>query len=153
MSLHISNATKHEAIKDALLRAVLAIDTNDIVLFESALIERDKVSFIMNGNAQDGLDIIVSGMFNNVGPLDTTHFITNIRVISETDSAATFTASALAQHFRTGEGNSGHAERLMSGSLYTVDVEHDSKDGLWKFRKWAMNLIWHEGEMSVVMPK
>lgn len=138
-------------MEDALLRVVLGIDTNDLDLFKSGFFDYDNSIFEMNGNAMVGLDAINKGMFANVGPLETTHFITNTRVVEEETDTATITCSALANHFRPGEGLQPDSQKLLSGSLYRVDVA--KKDGLWKVKKWSMKLIWIEGDSSIVAPK
>lgn len=140
-------------MNDALLRAVLAIDTNDLELFKSAVSDPETIIFEMNGNATNGLDAIIKGMFNTVGPLDTTHFLTNNRIVEESATTATITCSALAQHYRPGEGFVTGSDRLLSGSLYRVEIAKDQKDNLWKIRKWSMKLIWVEGDQSIVTPK
>lgn len=59
----------------------------------------------INGTLLKGLPTIRGGMFETVSKLNTTHFITNVRVNHKTgESTATLTAHALAQHFRTGQG-------------------------------------------------
>lgn len=149
----LPSSSTHEAMNDALLRAVLAIDTNDIDLFKSAISDPDTAVFEMNGNATTGLDAIINGMFNTVGPLDTTHFLTNTRIVAENNNTAIITCSALAQHYRTGEGLQPETDRLLSGSLYRVDIVKDGEDGLWKIKKWSMKLVWVEGDRSIVTPK
>lgn len=133
-------------------RVVIGLDTNDWPLFESGWAGKDVV-FEMNGNPSNGLDAIRDSIFTHIGPLDTTHFINNQRVdAQEGAKTAYLTAYALAQHYKTGEGIDPATKRLLSGSMYFIDLEKDGKDGLWKIKKWSMKIIWVEGDMSIVMP-
>ncbi|KAA8650681.1 hypothetical protein EYZ11_003461 [Aspergillus tanneri] len=139
-----------EAIVDAVNRAVLSFDANDLSLFESAFFE-DAI-FDFNGTVMTGRTAIREGCYDNVSKLDTTHFLSNVRINlpSESSPTATVTASALAQHFRTGQGNQPDTTRLTSGSLYFVDVSQDDASGLWKIKKWTMKLVWTEGDWGVM---
>ena len=63
---------------------------------------------------------------------------------------ARLTSYAQAQHFRAGEGMDTSSPNLMSGSIYSIELVHDEQDGLWKVVKWAMKIIWSQGDMSIV---
>ncbi|KAI5364937.1 putative NTF2-like domain superfamily, SnoaL-like domain-containing protein [Septoria linicola] len=102
--INISPSSTHEAILDALYRAVNAYDTNDLALHDSAFLDSIDTTFSLDGRDFQGLEAI-RGPFKIVGPLDTTHTVTNPRVIHEEgDTPARITATTLAQHFRAGEG-------------------------------------------------
>lgn len=83
--------------------------------------------------------------------MDTTHFISNIRIDVKDDAAdtASMTAYAVAQHYRKGEGYDPSTPNLMSGGIYTLDMVKDKNDGLWKIRKWGANMIWRQGDRAV----
>lgn len=38
----------------------------------------------------------------------------------------------------------------MAASEYFVDLEKDESDELWKIAKWAMKIIWTQGDASVM---
>ncbi|KAK9482352.1 hypothetical protein V1527DRAFT_476622 [Lipomyces starkeyi] len=138
-----------EAITDALYRCVIGLDTADIALFDSAFTQ--DASFDLNGKVLDGLNAIHTGCYDFIAKLDTTHFITNIRVdIKYGESKASVTASALALHYRPQQGLEPGATRLMTGSLYFVDCVKDDKDGLWKVTHWKLKSIWTEGDWGVM---
>ncbi|OJK02179.1 hypothetical protein ASPACDRAFT_40998 [Aspergillus aculeatus ATCC 16872] len=147
-----------EAIVDPLYRAVLSYDDNNLSLFESAFFE-DAV-FDFNGRVMEGRAAIKAGSWDPVAPLDTTHFLSNVRInLSSEDSVtATVTASALAQHFRAGQGNQPDTTRLTSGALYSVDVARDfagvngdgGGSGVWRIKRWRMRLVWTEGDWGVM---
>lgn len=143
-----------EAITDALYRCVLSFDTADLTLFESAFTA--DATLDLNGNVMSGIPAIRAGCYDTVSKLDTTHFLTNVRVNAKQSdpdpdpSEAFVTASALAYHYRTGEGNVPNAPSLLSGSLYFVDVVRDADSGLWKVKNWKMKLVWTEGDWGVM---
>lgn len=147
----LTSLTPREAITDALYRAVIGLDANDLALFESAWVQGKDACFDLNGTIFDGMEAICDNVFTLIGPLDTTHTISNVRVdVKEGADAAFMTAYALAQHYRVGEGNDPASKRLLSGSIYFIDLTKDSSDGLWKVKKWTMKIIWVEGDMSIV---
>lgn len=149
----VKTFTTSEAITDSLYRAVIGLDTNDLTLFESAWINKKDAVFEMNGNAMEGFDAIHDNIFKHIGPLDTTHFITNTRIQMEDGAnTAILTAYALAQHYKTGEGADPATKRLLSGSMYNIDVVRYDSDNLWKIKKWGMRIVWVEGDMSIVTP-
>ncbi|KAL9085259.1 MAG: hypothetical protein Q9165_007693 [Trypethelium subeluteriae] len=148
----ISSPSTKDAIVDALYRCVIGLDANDRPLFESAWVKSEAI-FDMDGDVMDGMDAINTKIFDHIGPLDTQHMISNIRV-DHKDGAdqAYVTAYSLAQHYRAGEGKDPETKRLLSGSSYYVDVIKDGSDGLWKIKRWTMKFIWVEGDMSIVRP-
>ncbi|OOF91940.1 hypothetical protein ASPCADRAFT_210834 [Aspergillus carbonarius ITEM 5010] len=150
ITLQAPSLDAREAIVDALYRTVLSFDTGDVALFNSAFYP--DATFTLGDNVMKGRQSIHDNSFVNIAKLDTTHFINNVRVslVDGTENKATITASALAQHYRAGEGNKPDATRLMSGALYFVDVEKDEGDGLWKVRNWVMKLVWTEGDWAVL---
>lgn len=141
------------AITDALYRAVLAIDTNDSSLFDSAFTTSQPPTFTMFGTTHTGLDAIKTNVYDGVAKLDTTHYISNVRVNMADGGEgkeAKVTASALAYHYRPGEGvDTGKTERLLSGSLYELEVVRE-EGGEWRVKSWAMKVIWLEGDMKVI---
>ncbi|PWY81749.1 hypothetical protein BO94DRAFT_148728 [Aspergillus sclerotioniger CBS 115572] len=150
ITLQAPSTDSREAIVDALYRTVLSFDTGDVALFNSAFFP--DATFTFGDNVMEGRQSIHDNSFANIAKLDTTHFINNVRVslVEGASNKATITASALAQHYRAGEGNKPGATRLMSGALYFLDVEKHEGDGLWKVRKWVMKLVWTEGDWGVM---
>ncbi|KAJ5525754.1 hypothetical protein N7494_012404 [Penicillium frequentans] len=144
----LPSLTTREAITDTIHRAVLAFDTDDKALLESSFFP-DAV-FDLDGRVLNGLDEICAQSFDMVSKLDTTHFISNVRVnYIEGASTASLTASALSQHYRPNTGKTPGATNFMAGSLYYVDVIQDT-DGLWKVKTWRMKVIWATGDIGVM---
>lgn len=144
----LSGLTTREAIQDAIFRAVTAIDIDDLALFDSAF-TRDTV-FDLAGYRMDGIEAVTNGCFHGVAKLDTTHFINNIRIdVKEGATTAKLTATALAQHYRPGEGVKPGSERFLAGSLYDIDLVKES-DGVWRIKVWNLKIVWGEGDRSIV---
>lgn len=140
-----------EAVADAVYRALLGLDTNDAKLFESGLTE--DVIFTVNESTTHGREALVSGSFAKLSKLDTTHFLTNVRVhIDEGGATASLTASALSQHYRGGEGMDPKAERYLAGTLYFLDLVRDDDEagGIWRVKNWKIRTSWNEGNVAIV---
>ena len=143
---HLPGLTDREAIADTLYRAILAFDHADESLLLSAMI--DDVEVETMGQSLKGIPQLKAAVFDRVSKLDTTHFISNVRVIVETPTTAKTTCSALAQHVRPGKGHEVGPHRYMSGCLYACDV---CKVGeLWKITKWSANMVWTDGHQEVM---
>jgi hypothetical protein len=90
----LTGLSDREAITDALYRAILAFDNNDVSLLESAFSESDAI-FQMDDRVFKGIDRIKS-ILKGVGPLGTTHTVSTIRIkLKSGDSTAKLTATAV----------------------------------------------------------
>ncbi|KAK9237015.1 hypothetical protein V1525DRAFT_405379 [Lipomyces kononenkoae] len=135
-----------EAVADAVYRAVLAFDTADEALLRSALTEDVVVEML--GQSISGISELKAAVFDRVSKLDTTHFISNVRVSIESATAAKVSCSALAQHIGTDKGLDPASSKYTSGGLYLCDTV--KVDGLWKIKTWKANFIWTNGDPSVM---
>ncbi|KAF2972123.1 hypothetical protein GQX73_g1427 [Xylaria multiplex] len=143
--------TDREAIADALYRAVLAFDHGDDALLSSAI--TDDVTAEMPGSPpSSGIAALKAAVFDRVAyEIDTTHFLSNIRVSVETGaSTAQVSCSALAQHVRKGKGFEPGPHRFTSGGMYLCDVVKDEPSGLWKIKTWKANIVWVDGNPAVM---
>ena len=66
--LALKTLSPREAITDTLYRALMAFDENNISFFDSAFAGED-VSFVLNGNATNGLETIRSTLLSHIGPM------------------------------------------------------------------------------------
>ncbi|KAJ9489640.1 hypothetical protein VN97_g3654 [Penicillium thymicola] len=141
--------SSREAIADALYRCVLGLDTNDSALFDSAF--TSTATFSINDKVSSGLPAIHTDCFDVISKLETTHFVTNIRInIADGGVKATATASALAQHYGGGKGLQPDQSRLLAGALYYTDLARDEESGLWKIEAFRMTTSWGERDWGVV---
>jgi len=138
--------TDREAIADALYRAVLAFDHADEALLRSAVTE--DIETEMAGISAKGIPEVKAAIFDRVSKLDTTHFLSNMRISIESATTAKATCSAMAQHVRPGKGYEPGPNKFMSGGLYLCDVV--KVDDLWKLKSWKANFVWFEGDRAVM---
>ncbi|KAK6376093.1 hypothetical protein LTS17_007344 [Exophiala oligosperma] len=145
---NIPSLTTRESIVDALYRAIQGLDTNDRALFQSAVTDDMTMEIPFVGSISGpGID----KMFEGVGPMDTTHAISNVRVHVEEDSkTATVTAYAVAQHFKAGEGSDPTSPNLLAGAMYTLALVKDDSQDLWKVKKWVAEIKWRQGDPSIM---
>ncbi|KAI0096276.1 hypothetical protein GGR51DRAFT_568502 [Nemania sp. FL0031] len=143
--------TDRESIADALYRAVLAFDHGDDALLRSAVTD-DVAAEIPGSPPANGIAAVKAAVFDRVAfGLDTTHFLSNVRVCMESGaSTAQVSCSALAQHVRKGKGFEPGQHRFMSGGMYMCDVVKQGGSGLWKIKTWKANIIWVDGDPSVM---
>ncbi|EAW17020.1 nuclear transport factor 2 family protein [Aspergillus fischeri NRRL 181] len=138
-----------EAISDAMYRCLWGFDTADAALFASSF-AADCV-FDLNGNVMHGLEEIKAKCFDPIAKLDTTHFLTNVRVnYVEGESNAVGTSCGLAQHYAPGQGLQDGSKSLLVGSLYWYEFIKDESDGLWKIKHWRIKSVWSEGDWSIL---
>ena len=77
--------------------------------------------------------------------------ISNVRVdVKDGADTASLTAYALAQHCPPGKGKEPDASKYLAGGEYCIDLIKDEADGLWKIKKWVLNVIWSQGDASVM---
>ncbi len=97
-----------DAIVDALSRALVGCDNHDAELFNSAWAGEDASFEILGADKKvlPNLNMIRMHVLDRVGPMDTTHSISNIRVTSKNgaDDTAFITATSMAQHCPPGRG-------------------------------------------------
>ncbi|CAG7947177.1 unnamed protein product [Penicillium nalgiovense] len=138
-----------DAIADALYRCVLGLDTNDLALFDSSF--TPTATFSINGKVSLGLPAIHTDCFDVIKTLDTTHFVTNIRInIADSGVKAAATASAIAQHYPGGKGNEASVPSLLAGAQYYAELVKDEGSALWKIETFRAVTPWSEGDWGVI---
>jgi hypothetical protein len=144
----LTSLTDREAIADALYRLLTSIDEGDVPLFNSAWSGQD-VIFDFGGNVTSGLPSINAFLIGKIGPMDTTHMPTNVRIeLKDGASDAKLTAYALAQHAAPGTGPKEDSPKYLTGCRYYLDLV--KKDGLWKISKFRMRVVWTQGDAAVM---
>lgn len=145
----LTSLTEREAVTDTLYRILNAFDTYDLSLLESSFLGSE-VSFEMNGNAMS-FETMKTQVFDKAGPMDTSHTVSNVRVdLKDGASTAALTATALAQHCPPGKGMEVDGPKYLGASMYFLDLVKDESEGLWKVKKFAMKVIWVQGDPSVM---
>jgi hypothetical protein len=93
-----------------------------------------------------GRDAIVETIFAAIGALDTTHTVTNPRVMHYDGERAGLFALVEAQHLPRGD----HRRHLLLKNIYHVDlVRHD---GLWLIERLRIDTVWSAGDPAVLFP-
>lgn len=155
--MNTSHLTPHEAICDAALRMVQALDENNPSLLASAFTPNatyDLRPFRFLGlpfGLLEGRDTIVPTLLAAVGKMDTTHTITNFRTQMSPDAkSAHLTCYAYAQHFRPGQGKPYvFGNNFLMGNRYEGDLLFDEDEKIWRFGSFVLWCVWSQGDFRV----
>jgi SnoaL-like domain len=92
------------------------------------------VSFSINdgsGGIYENLTAVRTEILGLVGPMDTTHMLSNVRVdIKDGANAASLMAYASGQHCPPGRGKEPVAPKFLAGGEFFVDLVKNNSDGL-----------------------
>ena len=143
-----TSLTPQEAIVDAVHRALLGIDTHDRAMWDSAWVQREEASFDLNGTIFAPKSALDARVFDIIGPLDSHHYLSNVRFTSIGEREASLTTYIFAQHKKPGEGMHPDKRGLLVGANYFVDLVRE--DEVWKVKKWGVRMVWREGDKSVI---
>ncbi|KAL9617233.1 MAG: hypothetical protein Q9160_007961 [Pyrenula sp. 1 TL-2023] len=152
-NLSLPSLTPREAVADAMYRALIAFDRNDVSMFNTIFAGEDSTLELISGEkkAYTGLSALRKELFDHVGPLDTTHMVNNVRVdVKDGADTASMTAYVLAQHCPPGRGREPDGPKWLAGGEASLSFVWDEKDGLWKVKKWVMEVMWSQGDPSVM---
>jgi hypothetical protein len=150
----LPSLSQREAIADALYRAAIASDHHDSELFNSAWAGEDVSMEIHDDQKRvlQSLSLIRKIVFNRVGPMDTTHNISMVRVnYQDGADTASLTATSTAQHASPGTGRDPNGIKYTVGGEYFVDLIEDDA-GIWKIKKLVLKVIWTSGDASLMQP-
>ncbi|TVY46992.1 hypothetical protein LOCC1_G003599 [Lachnellula occidentalis] len=150
----LPSLSQREAIADAVYRAAIASDHHDAALFDSAWAGED-VSMEIHDDTKkvlQGLSVIRANVLHRVGPMDTTHNISMVRVNYQDGAvAASLTATSTATHAASGTGRDPNGTKYTVGGEYSVDLIKDEA-GVWRIKKLALNVVWTTGDASLMRP-
>jgi hypothetical protein len=146
----LTSLTPREAIADALHRCILGIDNNNHSLFESACLQNEHMIVIAGPYKIEGWTAI-KDFFQKLFVLVTTHVTSNIRIeLKNGTDTASMTAHAVSYHVRPEDSLKVEDTSYTASSLYEIDLVKDGDDGLWKIKKWNMNILWTKGDKAVL---
>jgi ketosteroid isomerase-like protein len=143
-------------IADAFYRYAAGLDLGDAEILASALTE-DAVVDLTAATTKLGLEfpalaprnVVVDALTTYVGPLDTSHSITNVRV-EVTGDTATARCYAQANHFLPGEGPKPDRTRhALMMNRYTAEMARDGDR--WRIRRLLIDCAWFEGDPQVLV--
>jgi hypothetical protein len=167
----IRDLTDRTEIAETFYRYAAGLDLGDAALLESALTD-DAVIDLTAATTKLGLDfpvltpreVAVGALIGAVGPLDTSHSITNLRVELAGDTAIV-RCHAEADHYLPGEGpqpaRTRHA-RMMA--RYDAELARDGQPGdshsgdgqpgggqHWRIRRLLIDCAWFDGDPQVLL--
>jgi ketosteroid isomerase-like protein len=144
------------AITDTLHRYAAGLDLNDAELLASALTE-DATVDLGPAMRRIGYDfppltprsMVVESLIGAVGPLDTSHAISNIRLTVDGDTATVY-AYAQANHFKPGVGSDPAVTRhALMMNRYTASMVRDGEQ--WRIRHLDIANAWFEGDALMLL--
>ncbi len=133
-----------------------ALDEGDADVLTNLLTE-DVVVDLTPATARIGLDFpvltgrdtVVPAMIGSVGPLDTSHMVTNV-TFRAVDDGWIIEAYALAQHFLPGEGpDSTKTRHVLMGNTWTLDVRPTPEGP--RVARFTMDNRWIDGDPFVLL--
>jgi hypothetical protein len=138
------------AIADALYRFGAGQDLRDRPLFESAFAEDARLDFTAVAAKLgatipvfEGRQAIADTVMAATEPLDTTHTITNMRVVAYDGSKATVTALIEAQHLPRGD----HSRHLLLKNRLAVELVREE---CWVIERMRFDNAWRAGDATVL---
>jgi ketosteroid isomerase-like protein len=152
----VAALTDRAAIIDTLHRYTAGLDLNDADLLASSLTD-DAVVDLGPAMKRIGYefpalaprDTVVATLIGAVGPLDTSHAVSNVRISMHGDTATAY-AHAQAQHFKPGSGSDPSVTRhALMMNRYTADLMRD--DDRWLIRRLDIDNAWFDGDPLMLL--
>jgi hypothetical protein len=141
-------------IADALHRFAFGLDHGDADSLSSALTEDCVLDFRPAGKKL-GLDFprltgrkaIVDALIPLLGPLDTSHTVTNLQIEIDDDSATLY-CYVMAQHFMPRQGSHPGSENALLMNRYDCQLVRD--DQKWRFCQIIIDNAWAQGNPEIL---
>lgn len=141
-------------IADALHRFAFGLDHNDADTLASALSEDCRFDFRPAGRklgldfgSLSGREAIVRAVLPLIGPLDTSHTVSNVQIEISGDSATLY-AYVMAQHFMPRQGSKIGSEFALLMNRYDGVLVRDSEK--WRFRSLTVDNAWAQGNPEIM---
>jgi len=147
-------ASDRYEIADALHRFAFGIDHGDADSLASAMTENCVLDFRPAGRKL-GLDFprlegnkaIVESLIPLLGPLDTSHTVSNLQIEIDDDSATLY-AYVMAQHFMPREGPRYGTENALMMNRYDCQLVREGEK--WRFRQIIIDNAWAQGNPEIL---
>ena len=146
-------ADRHE-IADALHRFAFGLDHGNADSLASALTEDCILDFRPAGKKLsldfpklDGRKAIVDTLIPLLGPLDTSHTVSNLQ-IEISDDSATLYAYVMSQHFMPREGPRPGSENALLMNRYECELARDGQK--WRFKRIVIDNAWAQGNPEIL---
>ena len=147
-------ATDRYEIADALHRFAFGLDHGDTDSLASALTEDCLLDFRPAGRKL-GLDFpkltgrqaIVDALVPLLGPLDTSHTVSNLQIEVNEDSATLY-GYVMAQHFMPRQGPRPGSENALLMNRYDCELTRDGQK--WRFTRMVIDNAWAQGNPEIL---
>jgi hypothetical protein len=141
-------------IADTLHRFAFGLDHGDADSLASTLTEDCVLDFRPAGKKL-GLDFpkltsrqaILDALLPLLGPLDTSHTVSNVQ-IETSDDSATLYAYVMSQHFMPREGCRRGAENALLMNRYDCELVRESQK--WRFKRVTIDNAWMQGNPEIL---
>lgn len=141
-------------IADTLHRYAFALDHGDADSLASALAEDCVFDFTPAGRKLKldfprltGRQAIVDSVLPLIGPLDTSHTVSNLQV-EISDDSATLSAYVMSQHFMPHEGSRRGSENALLMNRYDCELIRDGQK--WRFKRITIDNAWAQGDPEIL---
>ena len=141
-------------IADTLHRYAFGLDHNDADALASAFTQDCTFDFTPAGAKLglrfpklSGRDTVVKSLISLLGPLDTSHAVSNLQVRISGDSA-TAQAYIMAQHFMPGDGPRRGTENALLMNRYHCELLRDGQK--WRLSRVKIDNAWAEGDPEIL---
>jgi hypothetical protein len=152
----LAGLVDHHGVVDAVLRYTASLDLGDAELMESALTE-DATIDLTPATTKIGLEfpvlsprtMVVGALVGAVGPLDTSHTVSNVRTRIDGDTAE-LRCYVQGQHFLPGEGpDPAKTRHALLMNRYTTRLERDGD--VWRIQHLSIDSAWFDGDPLVLV--
>jgi SnoaL-like domain len=141
-------------ISDALHQFAFGLDHGDADSLSSALTEDCVLDFRPAGRKL-GLDFpkltgrqsIVDALIPLLGPLDTSHTVSNLQIEINEDSATLY-AYVMAQHFMPRQGPRPGTENALLMNRFACELVRDGQK--WRFQRMVIDNAWAQGNPEIL---
>lgn len=151
---HARPASDRAEIADTLYRYAAGLDHADAGLLGSAFTDDIMLDFTPAGSkvgmpfpVLTSKEAVVQALLAAIGPLDTSHTVSNPRTTVDGDTA-TLDAQVMAQHYPPGQGSRAD---VTAHALFMNRCKADLvRDGAtWRMRRLVIDNVWFEGDLTV----
>src|SRR5207248_1035559 len=94
-----------------------------------------------------GREAIVNALIPFLGPLDTSHTVSNLQIENSDDSAILY-AYVMSQHFMPREGCRRGSENALLMNRYDCELVRDGQK--WRFRRVTIDNAWAQGNPEIL---
>src|SRR5580765_5449160 len=141
-------------IADTLHRFAFGLDHGDADSLASAFTEDCIFDFRPAGRKLkidfpklSGREAIVNALIPFLGPLDTSHTVSNLQ-IEVSDDSATLYAYVMSQHFMPREGCRPGSEHALLMNRYDCELVRDGAK--WRFNRLTIDNAWLQGDAEIL---